>query len=128
MSEPLLKSAKVMTFIATADRARAKAFYAGTLGLPLTSEDQFAAVFETDSRMLRISEVKEFRPAGHTVLGWDVPDIAAAVTALKAKGVAFNIYDGFGQDALGIWTAPGSAAKVAWFNDPDGNVLSLAQF
>ena len=38
-----------------------------------------------------------------------------------------KIYDGFGQDDLGIWCAPGGTSKVAWFNNPDGNVLSLAE-
>ena len=64
----------------------------------------------------------------HTVLGWQVQDIAAAVLALSAMGVKFTIYDGFGQDHLGIWTAPGSCDQVAWFLDPDGNNLSLTQF
>jgi hypothetical protein len=64
----------------------------------------------------------------HTVLGWQVTDIGAAVRAHKAKGVAFKIYDLFGQDDLGVWTAPDSGAKVAWFCDPDGNVLSLTEF
>jgi catechol 2,3-dioxygenase-like lactoylglutathione lyase family enzyme len=90
-------------------------------------EDDFAVVFDLNGTMLRLSEVKTFTPQPFTVLGWAVPDIEAAVRALKAKGVIFNIYDGMGQDALGIWSAPGGTAKVAWFPDPDGNVLSLSQ-
>ncbi len=66
-------------------------------------------------------------PSAHPVLGWQVADIAAAAEALAAKGVAFTIYPGMGQDALGIWTSPDGAAKVAFFPDPDGNVLSLTQ-
>jgi catechol 2,3-dioxygenase-like lactoylglutathione lyase family enzyme len=120
-------AAKVMTFIVTRDRAVAKKFYGETLGFRQVSEDDFAVVFDLNGTMLRISTVKDHAPPQHTVLGWDVPDIAAAVTALKAKGVKFNIYEGFGQDELGIWTAPGSTNKVAWFLDPDGNNLSLAQ-
>jgi len=42
--------------------------------------------------------------------------------------VTFKIYEGFGQDENGIWSPPGGGAKVAWFSDPDGNVLSLTQF
>jgi catechol 2,3-dioxygenase-like lactoylglutathione lyase family enzyme len=124
----IASSAKVMTFICTADRERAKAFYRDILGFKLTHEDDFAAVFDLDGTMLRVSTVPDFKPHPHTTLGWQVPDIVTAAKALNAKGVTFNIYDGFGQDALGIWSAPGSGAKVAWFNDPDGNVLSLAQF
>lgn len=119
--------AKTMAFIVTRDRDRAKAFYGGVLGFTLTHEDEFAAVFDLNGVALRISTVAEHVAQPHTVLGWAVPDIAAAARGLRDKGVAFTIYDGFGQDELGIWTAPGSAAKVAWFRDPDGNVLSLAE-
>jgi catechol 2,3-dioxygenase-like lactoylglutathione lyase family enzyme len=127
MASLLSGSGKAMTFIVTRDRAKATAFYGGTLGFTQTGEDPFAAVFDLNGTMLRISTVKEHKPATHTVLGWEVPDIAAAVQALKAKGVIFNVYEGFGQDALGIWHAP-SGDKVAWFLDPDGNNLSLTQF
>lgn len=63
----------------------------------------------------------------HPVLGWDVADIHATVAALTARGVKFTIYDGMGQDAAGVWTAPDGKAKVAWFSDPDGNLLSLSE-
>ena len=60
------------------------------------------------------------------MLGWNVPDIEAAVAGLAARGVVFRRYPGLVQDALGIWGAP-SGARVAWFNDPDGNVLSVTE-
>jgi catechol 2,3-dioxygenase-like lactoylglutathione lyase family enzyme len=123
-----LASAKVITFILTRDRPKAIAFYRDVLGFRLVSEDMFAAVFDLNGIMLRISTVETHQPGPSTVLGWDVPDIADAARALKAKGVVFNIYEGFGQDELGIWTSPASDARVAWFKDPDGNVLSLTQF
>lgn len=121
-------SAKAMTFIITRDRGISVPFYRDVLGFPLVSDDFFAAVFDLNGTMLRISTVETHQPTPSTVLGWDVPDIAAAAQDLKSKGVAFNIYDGFGQDELGIWTSPASDAKVAWFKDPDGNVLSLTEF
>lgn len=120
--------AKAMAFIVTRDRDRAKAFYGNVLGFNLTHEDGFAAVFDMNGTMLRISTVKDHVAPPHTVLGWEVPDIAAAVKALRDKAVTFNVYEGFGQDELGIWTSPEGSSKVAWFKDPDGNVLSLAQF
>jgi len=120
-------AAKVMTFLVTRDRAVAKKFYGETLGFKHIHEDDFAVVFDLNGTMLRISTVKDHKPPMHTVLGWQVPDIVAAVKTLKARGVTFNIYEGFQQDDLGIWTAPGSTDKVAWFLDPDGNNLSLAQ-
>ena len=121
-------SAKAMTFVLTRDRPKSIAFYRDVLGFPLVSEDMFAAVFDLNGTALRISQVETHQPTPSTVLGWEVPDIAAAAKTLKAKGVAFNIYEGFGQDELGIWTSPASDAKVAWFRDPDGNVLSLTEF
>ena len=121
-------SAKVIAIVCTANRERAKLFYRDVLGFALIHEDDFAAVFDIGGTMLRVSTVEGFKPHEHAVLGWQVPDIVAAVKTLTDKGVKFNVYDGFGQDALGIWNAPGGGAKVAWFNDPDGNVLSVAQF
>jgi catechol 2,3-dioxygenase-like lactoylglutathione lyase family enzyme len=128
MQAQILEAAKPLNFIVTRDRAKAKAFYAGILGFALTSEDDFAAVFDMNGTMLRVSTVAEHSPPAHTVLGWDVPDIVAAVRALSAAGVKFTIYEGFGQDELGIWKAPGTGDRVAWFLDPDGNNLSLTQF
>ena len=76
--------------------------------------------------MLRISKVAEFTPVQNTVLGWECSDIRATVTSLQHKGVAFERYPNMGQDESGIATFPGGD-KVAWFKDPDGNVLSLSQ-
>ncbi|HVV93285.1 MAG TPA: hypothetical protein VHD15_07695 [Hyphomicrobiales bacterium] len=116
-----------MSFIVARDREAARAFYGGVLGLPTAGEDEFALVYDMNGTMLRISTVQDFAAQPHTVLGWEVPDIVAAVTALKARGVAFTVYDGMGQDELGIWTPPGSTARIAWFLDPAGNNLSLTQ-
>ena len=125
---PLLDSAAIMTFSATTDAARAKAFYRDQLGLRLVSEDGFALVFDAAGTILRVQRVKEVRQAQYTALGWQVPDIAAKVEELEKVGVKFERYGIPGQDEKGIWTAPGGAAKVAWFKDPDGNILSLTEF
>lgn len=118
-----------VSFILTADRVQAKPFYAGVLGLKMLHEDDFAATFDLGSgATMRLTDLPGHAAANHTVLGWKVPDIHAAAAELKAKGVTFTIYQGFGQDADGIWSPPGGGAKVAWFTDPDGNVLSLTQF
>src|ERR1700743_363641 len=97
-------SAKTMSFVITRDRERARKFYSETLGFKQTSEDDFAVVFDLNGVMLRISTVKDHQPSAHTVLGWEVSDIEAEVKALVARGVTFQTYEGFGQDALGIWT------------------------
>ena len=119
--------ARAMAFIVTRDRAAAKAFYGGRLGLAVSHEDEFAVVFDLNGTALRVSQVAGHVPQPHTVLGWEVADIAAAVRSLREAGIAFRTFDGLGQDALGIWTAPGGTARVAWFEYPDGNLLSLMQ-
>ncbi len=122
-----LTSAKAVAFIMTRDRAISEAYYGDTLGLTRLPGDDFAAVFDMAGTILRITEIPDWTAGPHPALGWHVDDIVAVVTALTAKGVSFTVYDGYGQDALGIWTAPDGSAKVAWFSDPDGNVLSLTQ-
>ena len=124
-----LLSADPVAFILTADRSRAKPFYAGALGLPILAEDDFAVTFDLGGGMtIRLTDLPDHAPAQHTVLGWGVPDIRASVAELRAKGVTFRVYEGFGQDEDGIWSPPGGGAQVAWFTDPDSNVLSLTQF
>jgi catechol 2,3-dioxygenase-like lactoylglutathione lyase family enzyme len=122
----VLASAKVVAFLATSDAARAKAFYGEVLGLRLLSEDGFAVVFDANGTTLRVAIVQDVVPAPYTVLGWDVDDIAATAQRLSVAGVDFERYAWLQQDELGIWSAP-SGAKVAWFKDLDGNVLSLSQ-
>lgn len=121
----ILEAAKLAIIICTRDRARATAFYRDTLGLTPTFDDDFAAVFSAGGVTLRVSLVPDFTPHDHTILGFRVPDVASTVKALRQKGVVFNLYPRFHQDELGILTLPGGGACVAWFNDPDGNVLSV---
>ena len=123
----MLGSCDVIAFAATTNPTRAREFYESVLGLRLVSDEPFALVFDAHGIMLRISKVQELNPAGHTILGWRVPDIVAAVKELETSGVTFQQYEGIQQDDLGIWAAP-DGGKVAWFEDPDGNTLSLTQF
>ena len=117
----------IIAFVATRDPASAEQFYRDTLGLQLVSKEMpFALVFDAHGTMLRVTIVKELRPAGYTVLGWQVPDIVLAAKALQKNGVKFERYQGMEQDELGIWKSPGGA-KVAWFRDPDGNTLSISE-
>jgi catechol 2,3-dioxygenase-like lactoylglutathione lyase family enzyme len=127
MTDAFPAGAKAATFIVARDRAVAKKFYGETLGFRQIGEDPFAVVFDLNGTKLRISTLRDHKPQMHTVLGWEVSDIVAAVKALTAKGVKFSRYDGFDQDELGIWNAPGGKDRIAWFLDPDGNNLSLAQ-
>src|ERR1043165_2878935 len=123
----MLGSSRIVAFAPTRNAKKARAFYEGVLGLKLVSEDKFALEFNANGTMLRVASVPKYEPHPFTILGWDVPDIGKAVTALSKKGVEFQQYGMPGQDKRGIWTSP-SGAQVAWFKDPDGNVLSVTQF
>jgi catechol 2,3-dioxygenase-like lactoylglutathione lyase family enzyme len=123
----MLKANSIIAFVATTNPSRAKKFFKDTLGLRFVSENQFAVVFDAGGIMLRVTPVPEFHAAEYTVLGWVVEDIAKEVRRLAKRGVKFQRYDWMEQDADGVWTSPDNA-KVAWFNDPDGNVLSLTEF
>ena len=122
----MLRDHKLIAFVATRDAARAKAFYQDTLQLNLVSEDPFALVFDVQGTMLRVTPVRELAAAQYTVLGWEVPDIVEAAKDLQKAGVSLERFQGLPQDELGIWTAPGGA-RVAWFKDPNGNILSISQ-
>jgi catechol 2,3-dioxygenase-like lactoylglutathione lyase family enzyme len=123
----MLQSSDLIAFVPTTDLGRARAFYEGVLGLPVTEQTDFACVFGSGGTMLRVTAVPAVARPGYTVLGWRVTDITATVRDLTAKGVTFLRFDGMNQDEDGIWTTPGGD-RVAWFADPDGNTLSLTQF
>ena len=123
----MLQAAEVVAFAASADLRQARAFYEQVLGLRVIGQNDFACVFDANGTMLRVTAVAEVARPGYTVLGWRVADIAATARDLATRGVVFIRYDGMGQDDDGVWTTPGGD-KVAWFADPDGNILSLTQF
>jgi catechol 2,3-dioxygenase-like lactoylglutathione lyase family enzyme len=122
----MVTDGKVIAFIATTDAKRARKFYEEVLGLRVADEDDFALTLDSSGTMVRVAKVGKIVVAPYTVLGWQVTDIVSSVTTLRGRGVRFEKYDFFTQDDLGVWTAPGGA-RVAWFKDPDGNVLSLSQ-
>jgi len=127
VGDAMLGSTDAIAFVGATDLGRARAFYEQVLGLPLTGQNDFACVFDANGTMLRVTAVPDVARGGYTVLGWRAADIAATVRDLSAKGVVFLRYDGMNQDDSGIWTTPGGD-QVAWFADPDGNILSLTQF
>ena len=122
----MLGSTNIVAFVPIKDSGKARAFYEGVLGLRFVKDDGFALVLEANGIMVRAAKMKEFTPAQFTILGWQVSDIEQVVRGLAARGVHFEIFGFFKQDELGIWTAP-TGDKVAWFKDPDGNILSVSQ-
>ena len=123
----MLGKCDIIAFVTTSDGDRARKFYEGTLGLSVVEDTPFALEIDANGTMLRVAKAQKVTVAPYTVLGWKVSDIKKSVSALAAKGVKFERYDGMGQDKLGIWKSPGGAS-VAWFKDPDGNTLSVTQF
>jgi catechol 2,3-dioxygenase-like lactoylglutathione lyase family enzyme len=132
----MLGTQKLVAFTAVRDRDAARKFYRDTLGLRLLGEDQFAMIFDANGTTLRLTPVADWTPPKFTVLCWEVDDIEAAVKQLRSAGVEFQRYPWMkDQDEHGIWTSPSgpgvaavhAGARVAWFLDPDGNVLSVAQ-
>ena len=122
-----LSTDKIIAFVSIVDVNQARSFYRDKLGLRLLSEElPFALVFDANGIMLRLAIAKDALPSRGTVLGWQVPDIAAAVKDLEQAGIHFERYQFLSQDESGIWTTP-TGSKVAWFKDPDGNVLSISE-
>jgi len=123
----MLGPEKMVAFVPTRNPKKVRPFYENVLGLRFASADQFATVFDANGTMLRVTNVPELKPQPFTILGWKVSNIEEVALALQHRGVHFEIYGGMEQDKLGIWRSP-SGAEVAWFKDPDGNVLSVTQF
>lgn len=121
----MLSSQRIKAFVSTTQPDKAREFYTKKLGLKLLSVDGFGIEFDANGAHLRISFVEKLTPQPFTVLGWDTTDIVSAIKSLNEKGITFEKYPFLKQDASGIWTAPGGT-RVAWFKDPDGNLLSLS--
>ena len=122
----MLTSNPVIAFIPTSDGDRARTFYEQKLGLRFVSDDSFAIVMDCQGTMLRIARVGEFKPHPFTILGWQVEDIDTTAEVMTSNGIQFSRFPGLEQDEAGVWTAP-NGARVAWFKDPDGNILSISQ-
>jgi catechol 2,3-dioxygenase-like lactoylglutathione lyase family enzyme len=124
----MLSQYEIMTFVATSQPERAKAFYRDVLGLKLVEDAWWALVFEAGGRRLYIEKLQnKFTPQPFTAVGWRVPDIRDAMEKLSKKGVTFERPEGLQLDDKGAWS-PDKTATVCWFKDPDGNTISLTQF
>lgn len=122
----MLGGCAITAMLATTDPEAARRFYSEVLGLTLTSEDQFALVYDAGGTPLRLQKVAACTPHPFSALGWRAPDVRAAARALAAKGVRFERFEGMEQDELGVWTPPGATRGVCWFKDPEGHLLSLS--
>ncbi len=112
------------------DLAKAKAFYAGTLGLAIDDKPGMGMNITLPGGATHFIYPKEgHKAADFTVLNFVVPNIDEAVSDLKAKGVEFPQYPGGWQDESGIarGLSKGMGPDIAWFTDPAGNILSVLQ-
>lgn len=121
----MLTDETLTAFLATANADAARAFYEGVLGLTFVVDSEHLMVLQSGRSRVAFQKTDKVTPPHGTAMGWNVADLPASVRSLAAKGVVFERYEGMQQDELGIWSpAPGHG--VAWFKDPDGNLLSLS--
>jgi catechol 2,3-dioxygenase-like lactoylglutathione lyase family enzyme len=122
----MLGSASGIAFIPSTDLDRAREFFAGRLGLEVLEITPFACVLNAGGTTVRVTKVDPLRVQPFTVFGWEVPDIRQVMAELVASGIGCLHFEGMGQDDAGIWTTP-TGDLISWFQDPDGNTLSLTQ-
>ena len=122
----MLETSAAVAFLPSGDLERSERFFRGVLNLALVSRSPFAAVFTVGGGTLRVTRVEALRPQPFTVFGWLVTDLRAVIGELRDRGTELLRYEGLGQDVDGVWATP-SGDLVAWFHDPDSNVLSLTQ-
>lgn len=116
----------VMAILGTADMDRALQFYGDTLGLSVISSDPFGTSLEGGGTELRLTRVPTVVPTPYAQMAWRVADLDAVAGALAAVGVTLVRFDHLEQDEVGAWTSP-AGVRVAWFHDPDRNLLSLVE-
>lgn len=123
----MLAAARLQTIVCTLNLAMADDFYGRVLGLRHLGTSEGASVYDVGGADLRVSPVPQLVPSEHTVVGFSVPELAAAMELLSARGVEWVRFPGLPHDASGALTTPGGA-RVAWMRDPDGNLLSIVQY
>jgi catechol 2,3-dioxygenase-like lactoylglutathione lyase family enzyme len=126
-SKTMFSHSKLQTIVCSSKLEQAEMFYRDVLGLSLKARSDGALVFDVGGGDLRVSPVPSTAPTEHTVLGFSVPDVDAAIRFLGERGVEMERFKGFPHEESGVLLTPGGS-KVAWFRDPDGNLLSVVQF
>ena len=123
---PRLLNARLIAHAATTDAYRSISFYNALLGFKVLTNDEYAVAFDCNGTELRLRKVEKVVPWPYTALGWEVKHIERVVEQLTEQGIAFERHSFLEQDALGIWRAP-NGTFVAWFRDPDQNLLSVSE-
>ena len=123
----MLSLAKLQPIILTSQIEAAEIFYRDTLGLTLRRRSDGSLVFDVGGGDLNVSPVPSTKPTEHTVLGFSVSDVDSVVAFLSKRGIVFERFDGFSHDERGVLKTP-DGSRVAWFRDPDGNLLSVVEY
>ena len=122
----MLAEEKLVAFLATSDAAAARAFYEGVLGLTFAGDNGHLVYFDSGPARIALQKIDKVTPKVGTAMGWNVTDLRGVMRRLIGRGVVFERYEGMEQDDLGVWSPAGPTTGVAWFKDPDGNLLSLS--
>ena len=121
----MIDTSNAFSGFAVSDMAAAREFYEKTLGMTVTEDHGLLRLAVGGGAHVLVYPKPNHQPAGFTILNFPVPDVEAAVDELVGRGVEFLRYDGFEQDEKAI--VRGGGPLIAWFADPDGNILSLTQ-
>jgi catechol 2,3-dioxygenase-like lactoylglutathione lyase family enzyme len=122
----MLRNTDAVATLAVKDLGRATRFYEETLGLIRAGaeEDEEAIAFESGDTTINVYRSSFAGTNKATALTWAVDDVEDVVRTLKAKGVTFEHYDLPDTKREGDVHVSGDI-RVAWFKDPDGNILSV---
>jgi catechol 2,3-dioxygenase-like lactoylglutathione lyase family enzyme len=122
----MLAQETLVAFLATSDSAAARAFYEGVLGLTFAGDNGHLVFFDSGPARVALQKTDKVTPKVGTAMGWNVTDLRGVMRRLIERGVKFERFEGMEQDELGVWSPAGPTTGVAWFKDPDGNLLSLS--
>ncbi len=124
----MLDASKAYNGFGVTDLEKAKQFYGETLGLEVKELDVGAPEplleLNVGDRPILMYRKPDLQPANYTMLNFPVDDVDAAVDELAGNGISFERYEQFEQDEKGI-DRTGPAGGIAWFTDPDGNILAV---
>jgi catechol 2,3-dioxygenase-like lactoylglutathione lyase family enzyme len=120
----MFATTKAFSGFAVPDLAEARRFYADTLGIEVSEENDLLNLkLAGGDRPTLVYPKPDHEPANYTILNFPVDDVEQAVDELTSRGVEFERYEGFGQDDKGIMR--GNGPDIAWFRDPAGNILAV---
>lgn len=122
----VLAAARLQTIVCVRDLSHAEQFYAQALGLPIRARLPGTLLLDAGGSDLRVVQVEQTTPSQHTVIGFAVPDLDAALAALAGRGPEPERFAGFNHAANGAIVAP-DGSRVAWLRDPDSNLLSVVE-